>query len=333
MTLTFAPPCSGPARVPTALVTALYMSVRVATVTRAANVEAFSSWSAWRIRATSRAWASVSLGSLPVSWYRKLAAVDRPGLGAIGSSPLRRRSRAATIVPIWAVTRRALRLLASMLSSPSSGSYRASSEVAVRRASIAVAVLGNCRSRARAAPGGRGSSSRSAFSASNSFRGRQIAVPQQINDLFKGRVLGQVVDVIAPVDQFAVLAVHVTDGRLAGDHVFQAFCEFFIVCHVFPHRRSKTAFLARACAVSHSTQFFGRFSSRCPCLHLLIVRRRQSVRRAGSSSHLPATDILVPQQAHVPTIARRPFFISVRVAESISCLARQRTQYPCKVTS
>ena len=44
-------------------------------------------------------------------------------------------------------------------------------------------------------------------------------------------------------------------------------------------------------------------------------------------------DILVPQQAQVPIIARRLFFISVRVAASISCLARQRTQYPITLTS
>lgn len=58
-----------------------------------------------------------------------------------------------------------------------------------------------------------------------------------------------------------------------------------------------------------------------------------SVGTCGSSSHLPATDIFVPQQAQTPSIARRPFFMSVRVADSISCFARQRTQYPIKVTS
>lgn len=45
------------------------------------------------------------------------------------------------------------------------------------------------------------------------------------------------------------------------------------------------------------------------------------------------TDIRVPQQAQTPIIARLPFFIIVRVADSISCLARQRTQYPNTVTS
>ena len=46
MTCWFAPPCSGPFSVPTADVIAEYMSESVAHVTRAANVDAFMSWSA-----------------------------------------------------------------------------------------------------------------------------------------------------------------------------------------------------------------------------------------------------------------------------------------------
>ena len=34
----------------------------------------------------------------------------------------------------------------------------------------------------------------------------------------------------------------------------------------------------------------------------------------------------------MPTMARQPYFISVWVAESIFCLVRQRTQYPCTLT-
>ena len=44
-----------------------YMSDRVATVTRAANVEAFSSWSAWRISAVSIAFSARALGFRPES--------------------------------------------------------------------------------------------------------------------------------------------------------------------------------------------------------------------------------------------------------------------------
>ena len=67
MTPTFAPPWSGPLRAPMPETTPEYMSERVATVTRAANVEAFSSWSAWRISAVSIAFSASALGFRPVS--------------------------------------------------------------------------------------------------------------------------------------------------------------------------------------------------------------------------------------------------------------------------
>jgi len=83
-------------------------------------------------------------------------------------SPLYSRSIAATSVPICAVSRSALRRLASMLSSPASGSYSPSSDVAVCRASIEAADCGNCRSKARAGSGMARLPSKSAFSVSNS---------------------------------------------------------------------------------------------------------------------------------------------------------------------
>ena len=46
MTASFAPPCSGPFNAPIPDVTAEYMSESVAAVTRHANVDALSSWSA-----------------------------------------------------------------------------------------------------------------------------------------------------------------------------------------------------------------------------------------------------------------------------------------------
>jgi hypothetical protein len=48
------------------------MSESVAAVTRAAKVEAFSSWSAWRMSETSRASTNSESGTLPVRPYRKL---------------------------------------------------------------------------------------------------------------------------------------------------------------------------------------------------------------------------------------------------------------------
>ena len=49
MTPSLAPPCSGPLSVPMAEVTAEYMPLSVAMVTRAEKVEAFIPWSACRM--------------------------------------------------------------------------------------------------------------------------------------------------------------------------------------------------------------------------------------------------------------------------------------------
>ena len=67
ITSALAPPCSGPFSVPMPPTIAEWMSVSVAAATRAANVEAFSSWSACRISATSKARVASAFGRSPVS--------------------------------------------------------------------------------------------------------------------------------------------------------------------------------------------------------------------------------------------------------------------------
>ena len=67
MTSALAPPCSGPFSVPMPATTVEWMSVSVAAATRAAKVEAFSSWSAWSVNAMSIARTAVGLGRSPVS--------------------------------------------------------------------------------------------------------------------------------------------------------------------------------------------------------------------------------------------------------------------------
>ncbi len=74
MTSALAPPWSGPFSVAIAATMAECMSVSVAAATRAAKVEALSSWSACRISATSKARVATALGRSPVSMYRKFAA-------------------------------------------------------------------------------------------------------------------------------------------------------------------------------------------------------------------------------------------------------------------
>ena len=67
ITCSLAPPCSGPLSAPIAPVIAECMSESVEAITRAVKVEAFISWSACRISATSNVLAASSLGRSPVS--------------------------------------------------------------------------------------------------------------------------------------------------------------------------------------------------------------------------------------------------------------------------
>ncbi len=73
-----------------------WMSVSVAAATRAAKVEAFSSWSACSTSETSNARAASADGRWPVSMYRKFAACPSAGSGSIGPPPAAIRPQVAT---------------------------------------------------------------------------------------------------------------------------------------------------------------------------------------------------------------------------------------------
>ena len=103
-------------------VTAEWMSDSVAAMTRAAKVEAFSSWSACRISAMSKARVAVSEGFSPLSIHRKFAAWESVGSASTIGLPLRMRSKRATIMAICEVSRKLLRTLASWELSASSAS-------------------------------------------------------------------------------------------------------------------------------------------------------------------------------------------------------------------
>ena len=82
------------------------ISLSVDAMTRAAKVLAFSSWSAWRISATSSARVAVSdLEFTPFSMRRKFAECDRFLSGSTIILPLRIRSKMATIMAICEVSR------------------------------------------------------------------------------------------------------------------------------------------------------------------------------------------------------------------------------------
>jgi hypothetical protein len=91
-TASFAPPCKGPFNVPIADVTAECISESVAAVTRAANVEAFSSWSACKMRAISNALSAVTEGGAPFNIKRKFPACESDRSGSTSGFPLRTRS-------------------------------------------------------------------------------------------------------------------------------------------------------------------------------------------------------------------------------------------------
>ncbi len=81
------------------------MSENVDAITRAANVLAFSSWSACRISATSSARVAVSDGFTPFNMRRKFAECDSERSGSMIVLPLRMRSKMATIIAICEVSR------------------------------------------------------------------------------------------------------------------------------------------------------------------------------------------------------------------------------------
>ncbi len=67
------------------------MSDSVAAVTRAAKVEAFNSWSAWRTSAMSKARTAEERAVSPSSILRKSSACVRPGSGGTKGLPSRSR--------------------------------------------------------------------------------------------------------------------------------------------------------------------------------------------------------------------------------------------------
>ena len=105
-----------------AVTMAEYRSLSVAMVTRAAKVLAFRPWSACRIRHTSSAFATASVGFAPFSIHRKLAAIDNFASGATNGLPLRWRSKAAISAGVFASMRMALRSFASSPSASASAS-------------------------------------------------------------------------------------------------------------------------------------------------------------------------------------------------------------------
>ena len=220
MTSAFAPPCSGPLSVPIAATIAEYRSVSVAAATRAANVEAFSSWSACSTSAMSNACVDSAFG--------RVARQHVEEVGRMSERRVRLDGPAA-------------RLQAAVGGDDAAHLRGEANRLAVVRRRRIVAGLGIVLAERRGqrpqhvhAVGGRQLLHQPQDRLGHRPRGgqlrlqvaelgavRQAAVPEQIADLLERRAARQIVDVVAEVRQHAAVAIQVTDGRGGGDDVFE----------------------------------------------------------------------------------------------------------------
>ena len=109
MTSALAPPWSGPLSAPMPPTMAEWTSDSVAATTRAANVDAFSSWSACSVSAMSKASSRSRLRPLAGQHVEEVGGVASAGSGAIGPPPAAARPIAATRLASCPVRRTALR--------------------------------------------------------------------------------------------------------------------------------------------------------------------------------------------------------------------------------
>src|SRR5262249_42478422 len=133
------------------------------------------------------------------------------------------RSQAATRVGICAVNLSALRAVASLELSAASGSYADRAEMPVLSTSIGVVFFGRAFS-SETMPAGsfRFAVALSALVCSpSSFLLGGPAVPEEEDHFLEGRVLDEIVDVVATIDETALTSVDETDIRRRNDDVFE----------------------------------------------------------------------------------------------------------------
>ena len=207
----FAPPCSGPFNAPIAPTIAECMSDSVEAITRAANVLAFSSWSACRIRATSSARTAVSDGFTPFSMRRKFARVrqvavrvdDRLAFADAvedGHDHGDLRGQPVALAHIRFVRRI---LLVRVVQRQQA--HRRAQHLHRR------GVRGHAAQEVVDAPVQRARRSQLLGELRQLRRGRQLAEPQQIGGLLEVRVLREFMDIDAAVSQHAGCPVYPAD--------------------------------------------------------------------------------------------------------------------------
>src|SRR5262245_31824384 len=207
MTSAFAPPWSGPLSAAIAATIAEWMSVSVAAATRAANVDALSSWSACSTSATSNARVA-----------RPLAGEHVEKVGGVAENRVRMQRRPALLHPPHRGDQRAkLRRQPHRLA-----------VVGVRRVVRGVRVVVAKRRRQRAEDVHAVAGRQRTQQPQHGFRQRparaqlrlqiaelgarrQTPVPQQVADFLERGVAGEVVDVVPAVREHASIAIEVAD--------------------------------------------------------------------------------------------------------------------------
>ena len=217
-----APPCRGPFRVATAATMAACRSVRVATPTRAANVEALSSWSACRVSTRSRTRATSRDGALPSRSSRKYAAWD------VGAR--RRHGRPAGADPLPGGDRlRHQGHQPERLAQIGVGLVRAHVGVAGRGQRDARCAARRADARHAAGSGAdprtgagrpRAAASREAKSADSAAEGSSPRQRSAVTSSNETRA-GQIGDLVAPVVELPALAVDLADRRPRRDDVLE----------------------------------------------------------------------------------------------------------------
>ncbi len=134
---------------------------------RATKVLAFEPCSACSTSAVSMTLVAASVGTSPLSAYKKLAASDSSGLGITGSRPRRSRSSVATMVGNFATSDRPIRRTLAMSTPSGFGSASASADTAVRRLCMGEASAGSFRSNSSSTGGSATRAARSARNASS----------------------------------------------------------------------------------------------------------------------------------------------------------------------
>ena len=229
-----APPCSGPDSAPIAPTTAAPRSAPVEVMTRAVNVDALKPWSIVEMRYFSTAGRVLGAAARRRASCRGSSRRSRGRRAAsIGSRPWRSRHSAQISVGTTAHVDIALSRSVGVVdvvrrrgsrASRRTARPRCAARRAARTSSPARAIAGSTSATAA------GIARRGRMSAANASRSAsvvgQLALEQQVPDVFERALLREVDGAVLAVVVEAFEAAHVADGRVGDDDAFEALRDF-----------------------------------------------------------------------------------------------------------